>query len=301
MQDMRLLREKMRLRQQSMRMMRDEQQMLQSSMAFGGVGTGAVGIGTLALVKKGVGTAGDFEASMADLRLSIQELGKDGHINLTQLSADMNRFEQLGMKLGNRLPGTTQDFIEMFSTLKQGGLSTKTILDGTGEAVANLAVITGNVPKEIAQPFAQYAQQFQLTGEEAKKLSDTLARLKFATGLDPAELIEGSKFFQLRAGAPLGLTGLQGAEQGGRMLAVLRSFGLEGGIGGRELGGFVGHLGFKSKEQQKALAELRGKGINLEFFDKKGKFQGFENMFAQMEKLRKLSSEDFLKHSESSH
>src|SRR6185503_9429789 len=156
----------------------------------------------------------------------------------------------------------------------------------------NLAVISKQTPKDLAEPFGQYAQQFQLTGEEAKKLADLLARIQFSTGLKPQELIEGSKFFQLRAGLPLGLTGLSGADVSGRLLATLRTYGLEGGIGGRELGGFMTSLTFNQKEQQKALLELRSKhGIDLQFFDKKGAFMGMDNAFAQMEKFRKLSTQ----------
>lgn len=256
-----------------------------------GLQLAGIGVAGLAALRGGVRVAGDFEAAMADLRLSIQEVGKDGRVDVQKLGDEMNRFEQLGVKLGNSLPGTTQDFIEMFSTLKQGGLDTRTILDGTGEAVANLAVVTGQVPRDLAEPFAQYAQQFSLTGKEAVQLADVLAKLKFRTGLNPQELIEGSKFFQLRAGAPLGLTGLEGAEVSGRLLATLRKAGLEGGIGGRELSGMFSRLTLNTKEQQKAMAELNRQGINLQFFDKKGKFLGVENVFAQLEKLRKLSQE----------
>jgi TP901 family phage tail tape measure protein len=254
-----------------------------------GFALGGVGVAGLASMRGGVKTAGDFEAAMADLRLSIEEVGGDGRINFAKLNDEMNRFEKLGMDLGNVLPGTTQDFIEMFSTLKQGGLSAQTILDGTGQAVAHLAVITNQLPKGLAEPFAQYVQQFKLTGKEATQLADVLAKLKFSTGLSPQELIEGSKFFQLRVGTGLGMTGLQGAEQGGRLLATLRRAGLEGGIGGRELAGMFGEMTFARKEQRDQLAALRGKGIDLQFFDKKGGFLGIENVFAQMEKLRGLA------------
>jgi TP901 family phage tail tape measure protein len=257
------------------------------------------GVASLAMLRAGVQEAGNFEAAMADLRMSIEEVSADGRVNMQKLNSEIGRFETLGVRLGNMLPGTTQDFIEMFSTLKQGGLSTETILNGTGEAVANLAVITKQVPKDLAEPFAQYAQQFQLTGEEAKKLTSVLAKIQFATGLKPQELIEGSKFFQLRAGLPLGLTGLSGADVSGRLLATLRSFGLEGGIGGRELGGFMLSLNFNTKDKQKMLAELKSqKGIELQFFDKKGSFLGMENVFKQMEKFRKLSTQEQLKFGE---
>lgn len=264
-----------------------------------GLVIGGAGIAGLQMLRGGIKSAGDFEAAMGDLRMSLEELGGDGRINLAKLGDEMNKAEALSLRLGNALPGTTQDFIQMLAVLKQGGLDVQTVLGGAGEAVANLAVVTGNVPAQLAEPFSQYVQQFQLKGEETTQLASTLAKLRFSTGLTPQELIEGSKFFQTRAGMPLGLTGLQGAELSGRMLATLRSFGLEGGVGGRELGGFMVGLTFNSKEQKKQLAEMKKEsGISLQFFDKKGSFLGFENAFAQMEKLRKLSTEQRLKFGE---
>src|ERR1041385_2867883 len=260
-----------------------------------------IGIGTLAALKKGVDVAGDFEGSIADMRMSIEELGTDGKINVAKLNDELGKLEVLGVRIGNQLPGTTQDFIEEFSTLKQGGVVTKDVIDGVGESVANLAVVTKEIPKQLAEPFAQYTQQFQLTGEEAKKLADVLARIQFSTGLRPQELIEGSKFFQLRAGSRLGLTGLTGADVSGRLLATLRSYGLEGGIGGRELSTFIGGLSFATKQQQKTLAELKKtKGIDFKLFDKKGELIGadalskIENIFTQMEKLRALRTKEKL-------
>jgi len=258
-----------------------------------------LGVGVLSMMRKGIDVAGDYEAAMGNLRMSIEEVDETGKINTQKLAKDFGQMEQVAVRLGNRLPGTTQDFVEMFSTLKQGGLESRTIIDGAGESVAHLAVVTNQVPKDLAEPFAQYAQQFKLTGDEAVKLSDTLAKIYFGTGLRPAELIEGSKFFQLRAGLPLGFTGLQGADISGRLLATLRSYGLEGGIGGRELGGFMLSLNFNTKDKQKAIAELKNtKGIELKFFDDKGAFLGVENVFKQMEKFRSLSTQEQMKFGE---
>lgn len=259
-----------------------------------GLAIGGVGLGTLGALRGGVKSAGDFEAATTELRLAVQQLGKDGSTDLSKLNDQMGRFEQLGMKLGNTLPGSTQDFLEMFTVLKQGGLQTETILGGAGAAVANLAVVTGSVPKDLAKEYAQFGEQFQLKPEEFKKSADLISRLYRATGLESSELIQGSKFFQLRAGLPLGLKGLQGAEQGGRLLATLRTFGLEGGVGGRELADFVIGLKFNKKNQITALQGLHKQGIDLQFFGKKGEFLGFDNLFKQMEKLRHLSTEKSL-------
>src|SRR4051794_10383912 len=52
-----------------------------------------IGVGTLAALKKGVDVAGDFESAMADLRMSIQEVGSDGKVNLAKLNDEYGRFE----------------------------------------------------------------------------------------------------------------------------------------------------------------------------------------------------------------
>ena len=70
---------------------------------------GGIGVAGLTLFGKGVKASGDYQASLTDLRVSITELNRDGTINLTQLGDQMNRFDRLGMKLGNALPGSTQD------------------------------------------------------------------------------------------------------------------------------------------------------------------------------------------------
>lgn len=254
-----------------------------------GMALGGIGLAGLASLKGGLKSAADFESAATELRLAIGQLGRDGTTDLASLNDQMARFETLGVKLGNTLPGSTQDFMEMFTVLKQGGIQTETILKGAGESVANLAVITGSAPRDLAKEFAQFGEQFQLKPEEFAPATDLFARLYRATGIQAGELIQGSKFFQLRAGLPLGLSGLQGAEMGGRLLATLRTFGLEGGIGGRELADFTLGLTFHKKQQQKTLAELHKHGVDLQFFDKhSGAFLGLDNLFKEMEKLRGL-------------
>lgn len=252
------------------------------------------GVGMVAMLKGGIDKAADFESAVTELRLSIEELGKDGTLNMSQLNDQMNRFEHLGVKLGNRLPGTTSDFVNMFVALKQGGLQTETILNGAGEAVANLAVLAHSVPADLAKDFAQIGEQFQLKPSEFAASAETFLKNYRAVGLRPEQMIEGSKFAQLRGGLPLGLKGLSGLETMSTLLSTLKVMGLEGGIGGREVAGMLMGLSANTKEQKKADAELRKKGIKLDFFDKRGEFLGAENIIQQVSKLKKLSAQERL-------
>jgi hypothetical protein len=58
-------------------------------------GVGAAG---LSMLGGGIKKAGDFEAAMADLRMSLQELGTDGKLNLVKLNGEMNQAESLAMR-----------------------------------------------------------------------------------------------------------------------------------------------------------------------------------------------------------
>jgi hypothetical protein len=261
--------------------------------------TGAAGVGTLYLMAKGLKVAGDFEQSVTDLKVAITEVGRDGAVNLAKLNDQMARFEALGMRLGNTLPGSTQDFMQMFAVLKQGGMQTENILGGAGQAVANLAVATHQDPSALAKDYAQFGEMFQLkTQKEWEKSADIFARVYRATGVDSSEMVQGLKFAQVRAGANIGLHGLEGAESLGRILGTLRTFGLEGGFGGRELSRFLMQTASFEKNaaklKKKEGIDLKKMGINLQFFDK-GKFMGFDNIFKQLEKLRVLTDQQRIK------
>ena len=260
---------------------------------------GAIGLAGLGALKEGLWIAKDFEASMADLKSAIATTGRDGALDVGKLNDQMNRFRVLTMELGNQLPGTEQDFVQMFTSLKEGGLQTEAILKGAGRAVAELAIVTHAPPRELGKEFAQVGEMFQLKPEEYSAATDIFAKL-MSVGLMPSELIEGGKFAQIRGGGPLGLANLAGLREMSSLMGVLRASGLEGGIGGRELGALLMNLPITRKAQRKADAELKAKsGISLEFFDKKsGAFLGAQNMVAQFTKLRNLKPEEMLNYFE---
>lgn len=250
---------------------------------------GAVGLGGLALIGKGVQVAADYQSSMTDLRSSLSQVGADGKVNFDALGKDMLKAEAIAMKLGNSLPGTTQDFISAIQVLKQNGLQTETILNGAAEAVGNLAVANNALPKDVAKDFAQFGQLFNLKPDEYLKAADVFSRLYTSSGIATDELIQASKYFQGRSGAAMGLTGLKDAEESIRLISLLRKQGLEGTEAGTALNNLFS--GYTSHD--KAVEALKkDTGIAIEFFDKKGDFAGIDNLFKQLEPLQKLSEED---------
>lgn len=250
---------------------------------------GGAGITGLNALSKGVKVAADFQTSIVDLRNSISEVGPDGKVNYGNLAESMQKAEQIAMRLGNALPGTTEDFVQMMQVLKQNGLDTQTILNGAADAVGNLAVANDMLPKDIAADFAQYGNLFKLRPEDFTPAADVFSRIYTSTGQTSAELVEAAKYFQGRAGTSLGIGGLKDAEQITRLFGLFGKRGLRGSMGGTMLTDFFSEYqshGDRLKELQSST------GIKLEFFDEKGKFAGMDRVFEQMKQFDKLSDKD---------
>jgi TP901 family phage tail tape measure protein len=277
-------------RQHIERLKRDEQSYQQTrnrSLKMIGVGTaGLIGLGA------GIKEAGSFEDALVDLRTSITRFGEDGSTNMALLNSQMKEFETLAVKLGNSLPGSTEGFTRLFISLRQGGLSAEQILGGAGEAAAHLAVVTKSVPEDMGKVFAQLGVMSQIKPEDYGKAAELLSRLHTTIGVKPEQIIEGAKYSIPRGGLPLGLKGYRGLEANLKLLGLMERGGLSGSVGGEAIANLMTRLTFDTKGQQKKLAELRGKGIDLKFFDKKGGFLGEENMIGQFEKLKGLSPEE---------
>ena len=257
-----------------------------------GLAISGTGIAGLALFSKGVQVAADFQASMTDLRATLAQVDKDGKVNLESLGKDMLKAEAIATKLGNALPGSTEDFIKMMQVLKQNGLETETILKGAAEAVGNLAVANNALPKDVAKDFAQFGQLFKLKPEEYIKAADTFSRLFTSSGIGSSELIEGLKYFQGRSGNALGIQGLEDAEKTVRVMGLLRKQGLEGSLAGTAFNNlFSGYISAGKKDDNPLERLKKKEGIDLKFFDKKGNFAGIDNLFKQLEPLQKLTEE----------
>ena len=119
----------------------------------------------------------------------------------TQLSASMmiadgsvlpefEAINALAQKLGDRLPGTTADFINMMTTLRREGMSAQAVLGGTGEAAAYLGVQL-QIPVTSAASFAAKMQDAtRATESEMMGIMDTIQRTYYL-GVDHQQMLSG--------------------------------------------------------------------------------------------------------------
>jgi hypothetical protein len=98
-----------------------------------------LGVAGLALVGGGVRVSASFEDALHGLRTAVQEAAEGGRVDLAKLNDQMQRAGVFGLDLGNKLQGTTQDYLEIFAALKKSGLEVETILTGAGRAAGYLA------------------------------------------------------------------------------------------------------------------------------------------------------------------
>ncbi|MBS0501126.1 MAG: phage tail tape measure protein [Proteobacteria bacterium] len=227
------------------------------------------------------------DAEEAQTQLKISFMQADGSV-VPEYQQILDKAEELG----DRLPGTTADFIRMMTVLRQEGMSAKAVLGGLGDAAANLGVLLGTGPEEAAAKMAKMQDSLRATENEMGEVADLMQRAKYL-GADMS-------FMQSAIGnaAPvMDIMKTQGAEAM-RMLAPMAVMMNQAGM---EDGGSVGNAvrkiydrAMNSKKVAKANAAMKaaGTGARLDFTDGKGEFGGLEKLFNQLSKLRALSTVD---------
>lgn len=257
--------------------------------------TAATGVamvaGGRAVAKPVQATLGAFsQQEDASTQLRAAMMQSDGSV-----SPEFAQIDALAKKLGDRLPGTTADFIDMMTVLRKEGISAQAILGGTGEAAALLGVQL-KMPVTAAAAFAAKMQDAtQATESEMLGLMDVLQKNAYL-GADQNYQLNG---ITAMAGA-MGLLRLKGEEAYkalSPMLVMMNQAGMtDGGSAGNAINKvFEAGLDTKKLKKVNDLLKQSKTGINLNFADKGGKFAGVENFFTQLEKLKKLGDNDILK------
>lgn len=257
-----------------------------------GLTIGGVGLGILAGLRNGLNAAGDYEMSLLDIKSAYQEVTTAGGLSAQQQAANLNRLDQLAVRLGNNLQGNTSDYIGILTSLKRAGVDVETVLGGAGEAASYLANVSGALlqgrANEQAKELGQFGKLFKLRPEEFKKSVDLFSALKDRFDIESSQIIESAKYFQNTANS-LKLTGFGGAEETSKFFALAKRFGaLEGSQAGTSATSFFQQ--FIAKADQRAKIK-KATGLDIKLFDAKGEFLGMENAFREMEKFRKFSSE----------
>lgn len=207
---------------------------------------------------------------------------------------EFEKINELATKLGDRLPGTTADFIEMMTMLRRQGLSAQSILGGTGEAAALLGVQL-QMPVTAAAEFAAKMQDSTRTSEkDMLGLMDTIQRT-FYLGVDSGNMLQGfSKLSPI-----MSITrqeGLEFANSMAPLLVMMDQTGMAGESAGNAIRKvFQGGLDAKKLDKANELLKDAKAGFDLKFTGDKGEFLGMDNLFAQLDKLKGLGDNAVLK------
>lgn len=240
--------------------------------------------GRSALMDGAVVGAGLYKATSAfsDLedastRLRVTMMDKNG------LTGAFQQVNALGVKLGNELPGTSADFLNMMATLKQFGITDASILGGVGEATAKIGVLMKMAPDAAAEFAAKMKTATGTADNDMLGLMDTIQRV-YHQGVSATEMM----YAFARSGGALKNFDIQGLNKSKELAPIFAQM-IKGGLSGETVGtGFASVLsnladGKKMKDINGYLSKFK---ISLQFFDKKGNFIGPAHMVAELDKLR---------------
>lgn len=254
---------------------KDMDKLRESSERFGRGMVAAGAAGAYAMSKP---IAAYAELEDASVRLKTVMMDKNGMVGA---------FEQvnaLAMKLGDRMPGTTADFLNMMSTLKSYGITDASILGGVGDAAANLAVLLRMAPEAAAEFAAKMQNATGTVDRDMLGLMDTIQRLNFM-GVESTDMMYAFS----RSGGALKTFRIQGLEAT-KALAPLYAMLVKGGLSGETVGtGFASLLSNMADKKKLGKANaLLGPGMKLDLFDKNGQIKPMRDLVAQFDKLKTL-------------
>lgn len=222
------------------------------------------------------------ETASADLRAAMMD-------NTGKVSAQYKDIDNLATRLGDRLPGTTADFKNLMTMLIRQGMSAQTVLGGTGEAAALLAVQLKKSPEAAAEMAAKLQDATRGTEKEMLAIMDQVQRLYYA-GTDDSNIL--GAFSKLSPALDtLKIKGENAMKTMGPLVGMLDQSGLVGESAGNAL-----RKVFTRMMDTKKIAKVtKGTGISLNFTDGKGEFGGLDKMYEQLAKLKGINTEQRLK------
>lgn len=208
--------------------------------------------------------------------------------NTGNVTGDFQKINDLAINMGNKLPGTTADFQNMMQMLVRQGVPAKNILNGVGEATGYLAVQLKKPPEQAAEFAAKMQDATKTASNDMMGLFDTIQKA-FYLGVDDNNMLQ---FFS-KAGPALQMVSKDGLAAA-KAFAPLNVMLDQAGMNGEAAGNAVRKVfqgGFDKAKMKQANHLLSKYKMNLNFTDGKGEFGGMDNLFAQLEKLKKLTTE----------
>lgn len=257
-------------------------------VAGGMAASGAAALGSGYALSRPLKAAVDAfaPAENAATQLKVSMMGSDGSV-----SADFEKITKIATELGDRLPGTTADFQEMMTMLRRQGLTSSTILNGTGEAAAYLGVQLQKPVADAAEFAAKMQDATRTTEKDMLALMDTIQRAYYL-GVDDNNMLQGFS----KISPVMDIINKQGLEAANTFAPLLVMMD-QAGMAGESAGNAFRKIFQKSMDTGKItkvtndLKTLTGIDLKLNFTDGKGEFGGIEKLYAQLEKLKGLNTE----------
>ncbi len=261
------------------------------SLAKFGTASYFAGQQVVGVIEKPIKAFADLEESQLVLKSTM--MNASGAVGQEYM-----KLNRLAQRLSETVPGTQKDMEDMFVALREQGVSVKSILDGVGKATANYAVVMKLPYAAAAEYAARFRQVLGATDKDMATVMDKMQRLKFASGMDPQELLESYKYL----GPTLKSIDIQGAgkklnELNG-LIGVFRANGMDGSQIGTNLAMAFGRIAQVGKVAHRgqifgaAKEILQLHHIALNFWDNAGKFKGIPAMIQELQKLKGLSERE---------
>lgn len=243
--------------------------------------------GGRAVAKPVQATLGAFsQQENATTQLSASMMQSDGSV-----AAEFTQIDALAKRLGDRLPGTTADFIEMMTMLRRQGLSAQSILGGTGEAAALLGVQLRMPVTEAAEFAAKMQDATRTTEKDMLGLMDMIQRT-FYLGVDSGNMLQGFTKMSPVMNV-IRKDGLEASKMLAPLLVMMDQTGMKGESAGnafRKI--FQSAMNTdKIKKVTDGLKKEKGISLKLDFTNGKGEFGSIDQMYAELSKLNGLTTE----------
>lgn len=254
------------------------------AIAAHGAGAGAAAYAIGRGMMRPVQAYASAESAGMDLRVAMMDSGG-------RVAAEYAEIDALATRLGDRLPGTTADFKNLMTMLVRQGMSAQTILGGTGEAAAYLAVQLRKSPEAAAEMAAKLQDAVRASESEMLGLVDTVQRLYYA-GVEDGNIL--GAFSKLSPA--LDITRVKGEaalQMFSPLIGMLDQAGLSGESAGNALRK-VFSLAMDTARVNKAMRDAGLSHLGIDFTNGKGEFGGIEQMYQQLAKLQQLNTEQRL-------
>ena len=220
-----------------------------------------------------------------------------------KVAKEFGDIKKQALELGDALPGTTADFMNLGRVLKEQGMSASVVAGGALKAAASMNVLL-DTPQEFGGEFiAKLMEARGIADRDLLQAADLVQRARFGFGIKPTEMLDSMKYDS----ATTNILGIRGMANTEKLLAIQgmgAQVGLEGASFGTNFSMMLqrmakgpGMVEEASKGMKAQAQELMDKaGVKFQFYNKDGAFLGIDNMVREMEKLKiiqeKLAGKD---------